>query len=183
MAATDQGGICIGDDNDDPLKKPDGIPQQVWDEWFTESMILNCALDQVSCMAAGEAAGIAYMVDESLQRRQWEGDTRLDGGPANAIKHALWNALMAASPHVGREGAKKWADLREQPYAEGEPSIPEAAKMDFHNNRIGRSVGARFYPADISDWNDIARAVYDEYFNVRMYCMYESDNCGKNPLP
>ncbi|MFZ1610184.1 MAG: RHS repeat-associated core domain-containing protein [Chitinophagales bacterium] len=59
----------------------------------------------------------------------------IHNGPADALRHSLWNALNTQI--VGEEEAKKFGDAHE----EDRPNQPEQEKiMDLHNNKVGREI-------------------------------------------
>ncbi|CAF1158807.1 unnamed protein product [Rotaria sordida] len=67
----------------------------------------------------------------------------LHNGIGDAFRHCYWNALMTIS--IGREQAKKVADLHEDHNTEG----PQNERiMDLNNNEIGRQVGSESKTAD-----------------------------------
>jgi RHS repeat-associated protein len=60
----------------------------------------------------------------------------IHNGPEDALRHAIWNALMAQ--RIGVEKAELFATLHE---AVPNP-IPEELLMDMWNNEVGRAIGA-----------------------------------------
>jgi hypothetical protein len=169
MVSTDTGELCSG------TGKPPEIPQEIWDYWFSNAMRAECTFDPVGCVGAGLAALKAVQFARSLRANNWEGTQNgTSNDAANAIQHASWNALMEAS---GTTDAKKWGDLREWPYREGD-AMPEAYQMDFFNNRIGRGIGyTHRLGGMIINHEKILQDVIDAYYDYRMYCMDETQYC------
>lgn len=74
---------------------------------------------------------------EALAKAQSTGLPGLENGPADAFRHCYWNARM--SMVFGVSKTKKIADNHER-YGAGSPG---ATAMDYHNNHVGRSLGAK----------------------------------------
>ncbi|MDT8412573.1 MAG: RHS repeat-associated core domain-containing protein [Vicingaceae bacterium] len=78
------------------------------------------------------------------QRSQNSGLAGPEDGPQDAMRHTLWNALNARD--IGADDAKPFADLHETAGGSFDPNSdefnPVSVQMDFHNNHIGRRIGA-----------------------------------------
>ncbi|CAF0761488.1 unnamed protein product [Adineta steineri] len=91
----------------------------------------DCARAKVDADNAGQAARDLYP------------ENTLHNGIGDAFRHCYWNALMTIS--IGRDQAKKLADLHEDNNTEG--PLGERV-MDLKNNEIGRQVGNDFKSVD-----------------------------------
>jgi hypothetical protein len=74
-------------------------------------------------------------------------------GPEDALRHAMWNALMAQD--IGPDEAKKFADAHEW---DSDSRIE--TEMDFWNNRVGRKIGAANPDATISELMDLVEEAF-----------------------
>ncbi|RZS99168.1 DUF6973 domain-containing protein [Aquimarina brevivitae] len=64
-------------------------------------------------------------------------------GPANAFRHALWNALIARHAYAitgNAEAAASWVKQFTDLHEELSPNNAIEKAMDLHNNRIGREL-------------------------------------------
>lgn len=89
-------------------------------------------------MAVGpiDAARAKRDADHARAAAQNSGLPGLWNGPADAFRHAYWNALMVQS--IGAEQAREVADIHEEMGA----NHPHEHTMDYHNNAQGRIAGA-----------------------------------------
>ena len=76
------------------------------------------------------------VANEALAKAREVGLPGRENGPADAFRHCYWNARMTME--FGATKAKKIADTHER-YGNGDPG---ATAMDYHNNHVGRSLGA-----------------------------------------
>ena len=87
----------------------------------------------------------AYYVNESKKETEeylvktYGENMDKDKTPANAYKHAMWNALM--TDKIGVEKAKKFADAHE---AVALSTHPAESAMDLHNNELGRQIAIKY---------------------------------------
>ena len=75
-------------------------------------------------------------------------------GPENALRHALWNALIVQRSLVkglSLERSLDWAKTITDWHENFSPNADLARAMDLHNNRVGRDLIAEF-PEESEDF-------------------------------
>lgn len=71
------------------------------------------------------------------------GDRHHRNGPENAVRHALWNILIAfqsVQRGLPLQRSLAWAKTITDWHEDFSPNEPLARAMDLHNNRVGRDV-------------------------------------------
>lgn len=93
---------------------------------------VNCIFDvgPIDCVTARNDATTA--ASEAGARYP----SSLSDGVGDAFRHCYWNALMTV--HIGADQAKSVADNHE----ESASGSPASSQMDYHNNQVGRDIGA-----------------------------------------
>jgi RHS repeat-associated protein len=149
-----------GNDNPVSATDPDGMAP----EWVTWAMNPIDAL-RIWWWIRDRAAELARRLASDL------GCAGIShNGPEDALRHALWNALMAQ--YLGPDEAKKFADAHERPGGNADERA-----MDLWNNVVGRSIGAANRNADEGT---IVSLVAQAYLGGQLRVLRQS---GSGPVP